>query len=142
MAIFRVDPFNSLDTIAKKMNNFAKEFENGVVFETGGFNPKVDIREGEEQFHLFIELPGIEKENISMLVTDDNSLEIKGEKKLPEGESKIVRTERGFGKFKREFILPENVDPETINAEFKNGVLAVTINKITPVKREIKIEVK
>lgn len=142
MAIFKVDPFNGIDTIAKRMNTLAREFEKGVVFETGAFNPRVDIREEEEKFHLFVELPGVDREDISMLVTDENSLEISGEKKAPEGEFKNVRSERGFGKFKREFILPENVDPESISAEFKNGVLTVGITKVQPVKKEIKIEVK
>jgi HSP20 family protein len=142
MSIFKVDPFNGIDTIARRMNTIAREFDNGVEFETRGFSPRVDIRETEEQFRLFLELPGVDKENISMLVTDDNTLEIKGEKPSPEGEAKIVRSERGFGEFKREFILPENVDAESINAEFKNGVLSVEINKVQPVKKEIKIEVK
>ncbi|GAB5466273.1 MAG: hypothetical protein Kapaf2KO_17090 [Candidatus Kapaibacteriales bacterium] len=142
MAIFRVDPFNGIDTIARRMNTLAKEMDKGLTFETGGFYPRVDIKENEEKFFLQMEIPGVEKEDISMTVTDKNTLEITGEKKGIQTEDKTIRSERGFGKFKCEFILAENVDTESVEAEYKNGVLYVSMTKKQPVKKNIEIKVQ
>ena len=105
--------------------------------------PRVNITEGKDGFSLDLLAPGFRKEDLKMSV-EDSTLTISAEKKnqtLSEGD-RYTRREFGFNAFKRSFRLPENVSPESIKAEFTNGVLTVSIPKTEPVKpavREISI---
>ena len=104
--------------------------------------PRSDIRENENEFQLFVELPGLEKKDIE-LSFKENVLTLKGEKKNSnepaEGNSRIM--ERLFGKFERNFRFSVDVQDEKIKASFKNGVLTISIPKApeaVPAKVEIK----
>jgi len=105
--------------------------------------PRVNVTETKDGFKLDLLAPGFSKEDLKMSV-EDHTLTIHAEKKnqeLAEGE-RYTRREFGFSAFKRSFALPENVDTESISAEFSNGVLIVNIRKTEPAKpavREINI---
>ena len=105
--------------------------------------PRVNITESKEGFKLDLLAPGFRKEDLKMNV-EDSTLTISAEKKnqdLAEGD-RYTRREFGFSAFKRSFGIPENVDTESISAEFTNGVLTVNIRKYEPAKpavREINI---
>ena len=91
-------------------------------------SPKVDIFDDGENFVLSAELPGVSKEDLNIDIKD-NRLTIKGEKKLENKTEKegYLRVERSYGVFERTFFLDENVDRETIKAEYKDGVLRLTL---------------
>ena len=103
---------------------------------------KVDISEDESGFHIDAELPGIARENIALNIEED-VLTIKAERKLETeaGNKNYHRVERSARSFSRSFNLGEVIDQEGINAEFKNGVLHVTLPKAVPVKKKKEISI-
>jgi HSP20 family protein len=103
---------------------------------------KVDISEDEAGFHIDAELPGVAKENVALNIEDD-VLTIKAERKLETEESKknYHRIERSSGSFSRSFNLGEMIDQENINADFKNGILHVTLPKAVALKKKKEISI-
>ena len=146
MNLVKFDPFRGFDSLARRMNNFMTDFEIGRNFSTdvGTFTPRVDIREDEKNIYLSAEIPGLSKEDVKVSINDDNVLTIKGEKKLEEKkeEENYVKLERQYGSFVRSFVLPENVDTESVKASFKDGLLELTLERLEPVKpKEIDVEI-
>ncbi len=94
------------------------------------FAPRVDISETDEGFRVTAELPGLEEKDFEVSLEGD-VLTIKGEKKLAHEEKRegYTHVETSSGSFQRAFRLPVEVDPDAVKAEFKNGVLTVTLPK-------------
>jgi HSP20 family protein len=105
--------------------------------------PPSEVSENEHHFLLSFEIPGIPKDQVEIEVIED-ALVISGERK-PETknrETKILYTERRFGKFQRTFALPKGLETSKIEANFQDGVLRVLIPKAEAAKpRKIKIDV-
>jgi len=117
---------------------FWKEFREEMKYDSF----PVDLSETDGELILNADLPGFEKSDLKINVTDD-SIDIlaqkRGEKK--EITEKMYRRERVMGALRRSMTLPVPVDPENIIAEFKNGVLTVTMKKKKVKKgKEIKIK--
>jgi HSP20 family protein len=98
--------------------------------------PKVDIIDRDDQVLIRAELPGIEKDNLEVSVTE-NTVTLKGETKKIEKEEKgnYYHSEISRGSFQRTFSLPSDVDGGKAKADFKNGVLELSLPKITKSKR-------
>ncbi|HSZ24229.1 MAG TPA: Hsp20/alpha crystallin family protein [Cytophagaceae bacterium] len=94
------------------------------------FLPSADIAEDEKGYYLSLAIPGINKEEVSIEL-NEGILSISGEKKLEKEENgkKYHTIESYYGTFKRSFKLPENVKSDTIEAEYKDGMLNVTVPK-------------
>ena len=110
MSMVRFDPFADLLT-------------------NGRWVPAVDIFENSKQeLVLKAELPEMKREEITVLF-ENNTLTIKGERKFDNEAKKeqFHRVERAYGTFSRSFSLPSTVDASKIGAEYKNGVLTVTL---------------
>jgi HSP20 family protein len=115
MSIIRFDPFADLLT-------------------NGRWVPAVDIFENDKQeLVLKAELPDMKREDIQV-VFENNTLTLKGERKFEStaAENKVKqeqfhRLERAYGTFSRSFSLPSTVDATKIAAEYKNGVLTITL---------------
>ena len=92
--------------------------------------PLVDIVEKPDAFQITAELPGMDEKSIEVKCSGD-VLTIKGEKRdeKEENEEGCYLSERRFGSIQRSFRMPQNVDPEKIDAKFKNGVLTLTLPK-------------
>jgi HSP20 family protein len=106
--------------------------------------PAVDIYETENELVLKADLPDVELKDIDVRV-ENQTLTIAGERKFEQQESGrgYHRIERNYGTFVRSFSVPNTFDTETIVAEFKNGVLSVTLPKKEAAKpRQVKVEVK
>lgn len=106
--------------------------------------PQTDIQEGDKDFTVTIELPGVDLEDLELAVTD-NTLTVKGEKKSEREEEEKGHhlKERSYGRFERSFRLPESANPDKIDASFENGVLRITLPKrVEAQKRARKINVK
>jgi HSP20 family protein len=119
MSIIRFDPFADLLT-------------------NGRWVPAVDIFENAKQeLVLKAELPDMKREDIQV-VFENNTLTLKGERKFEnasaEKQDQYHRLERAYGTFSRSFSLPSTVDASKIGAEYKNGVLTVTL----PFREEVK----
>ncbi len=106
------------------------------------FAPKVDISETEKDIKVRAEVPGIDPDDVSIEVTED-MLSISGttEKTNEEKDENYYRMERSQGHFSREFILPSKIDADSVNAEAKNGVIAITLTKL-PSEQKRKVEIK
>lgn len=102
---------------------------------------KTDIKETETSYLLEMELPGINKEDIKVSVID-NILKVEVEHNLEKNseDEKLIQRERSYGKYSRSFRI-NNIDSEHIEANFKDGLLKLSINK-TKEDTEKLIEVK
>ena len=100
----------------------------------GVLAPRVDVAEDEKAVTLTAEVPGVNEKDIDVSLVGDQ-LTIKGEKRSEHEEKKDVqghvvhRTERSYGAFQRTITMPYQVDPEQVSAQFKDGVLTVTLPK-------------
>ena len=112
-------------------------------FKTGEVGIKVDVKENESEYVVEAELPGVEKDDITLELRDE-LLTISVEKKdeIEEENDNYIRRERHFGSMSRSFYV-DNIDGEKVNAKFENGILYVTLPKKesnSPKKNQIPIE--
>jgi HSP20 family protein len=104
----------------------------------------LDVFEEQDDIVVKAELPGIDKENIEVNLTD-RTLTIKGEKKKAEEvkEENYYRCERSYGSFLRSVELPKDVHADKVKASFKNGILEVRVPKTEEAKsKAIKVKVE
>jgi HSP20 family protein len=138
MLITKFDPFRQLKEIERNLYNYHNNNES-----VSGFVPVVNTREGENSYHIDVDLPGVNKDDIKV---DYNKgvLTISGERKTKEEvkEEDYYKVETYFGKFSRIFNLPENADIENIEAKSDNGVLEVIVPKLKDEKNIKTITVK
>lgn len=94
------------------------------------WNPTADVYEEDTHYVIKAELPGIDKKDIH-IDFENNILVLKGERTEDKElkEENYYRKEMAYGKFQRSFALPEGVDADTIKADYKDGVLKITIPK-------------
>ena len=105
--------------------------------------PAVDIYETPNELVVKADLPDVNEKDIDMRV-ENNLLTIRGERKFEKSvsEENYLRVERTYGAFSRSFSLPNTVNAEKIGAEYKNGVLTVTLPKREESKpRQVKVTV-
>ena len=95
------------------------------------FSPRVDIKEKKKKYEITADLPGVDKDDLSVTL-EDGVLTIEAstnEEKTEEEDGKVIRKERRSGKFMRSFNLGLDVKEADINARFKDGVLTLTVPK-------------
>ncbi len=110
-------------------NHFGRSWNSHASFPV-----RMDLIKEEGSYKIVAELPGMEKDKIKLMVEND-TLTISGERKRnAEDKREVVRSERFYGTFSRSFSLPENIDKSGISADYKNGLLEVTL----PLKEEEK----
>ena len=134
MNLVRLNPLREMDAFSNRFNRF---FEGGY-FPTAWFGdeglrnwkPAVDIYDNDEKITIKAELPGVDKKDIQVDVKD-GILTITGELSHENEvkEENYHRKERASGKFYRSFTLPEGLDPEKIDADYKDGILKIKIPK-------------
>ena len=141
------DPFKEMEDLleryAKSGRKSLMRKEEGDML-SGDWMPMVDIEETDDAYHIKAELPGVKKEDVKVTV-EDGVLTIKGEKKFEKKKKskKQLRIECEYGSFIRSFTLPNNVKTNDIKAEYKNGILNLTIPKTEEAKpKELEIQVK
>jgi HSP20 family protein len=108
------------------------------------WTPSVDIAERDNEYLVKVELPGVEKNDVSITL-ESNILTIKGTKQQEKNEKgkEYHRVERTYGAFQRSFTLPTTVKADSIEAVFKDGILSVTLPKADEAKpRQIEVKVK
>lgn len=126
---------NSFSLLRHRIDSLFDDYFGGVHMEPvedrqGIFSPKVDVTENVRDITVRAELPGIDDDDIEVLL-NNNTLTIRGEKKAEkEQEGKAYyRMERSYGSFSRTILLPVEVDKDKIAAQLKKGVLTVTLPK-------------
>jgi HSP20 family protein len=131
------DPFVRLqDDVNRVFDSFfggsGWAVDSPLVNGSGLIQPEIDIFETDRAYHLAVELPGVERDDIDLSV-DDDALIIRARKQRTSEDVKqdrYHRIERRFGRFERMLTLPADADGENISAELKNGVLEVSIPRL------------
>ncbi len=104
--------------------------ENRQGLATVQWAPTIDISEDEHEYVVHAEIPGVQKEDVHVTL-ENGVLNIRGERRF-EKEDKgrtYHRVERCYGTFSRSLAMPEDVDPDQVKAEFKDGLLKVRLAK-------------
>jgi HSP20 family protein len=135
MELIRWNPMRDVFGFGHRMNHLFDDVFRPVAREDGRLSmwngyPTVDIYDNDENIVITAELPGINKTDI-VIDVKDGVLTLKGERSFDNEvkEEKYYCRERTFGKFQRAFRLPADVDPEKINADYKDGILKIDIPK-------------
>jgi HSP20 family protein len=148
--IAKRDEDNPVFSLQRDVNrifaDFWRRFDQpfGAVGRWDAGGPRTDITETDSALEVSVELPGLDQKEVDVSLTD-SALTIKGEKKSDREESKkdYHLSERSYGAFHRSIPLPSGVDTGKASAEYKNGVLTVTLPKTQEaLSRVKKIEVK
>jgi HSP20 family protein len=103
--------------------------------------PAANIVEQTENFVITLAVPGLQKEDVHLNLEKDVLTIVAEKENVPAENAKYNLKEFDFARFKRNFIVPENVDVDNIQANYTNGILVVTLPKVepVPVKRAIKV---
>jgi HSP20 family protein len=129
MAIARWAPFSAFTSLEQEMQSLLDRIGARPWLEGFGWKPDADIYREEGTLVVQAELPGLDPEADLDITVESNVLQIKGEKSESHEVDETNRyvTERRFGSFRRSVMLPEGVDPETVTADYDNGVLTVRV---------------
>jgi HSP20 family protein len=132
VASTRWDPLQDLLALHERLNRLAGTDE-------AGWMPPMDVSESPDRYVITAEVSGLSREDIQITV-QDGKLTLRGER--PAGDAGAVRferVERGHGRFVRTFSLPATVNGAAVAADLQNGVLTVSIPKVSD-RRRIEIE--
>ena len=137
-----LSPFPEMLELQRSLDRLFGGLPGGVEQTSAGWQPPVDIFETEGDIVIKVELPEVRKEDVEVNL-DDRTLTIRGERKLENEDRRegYHRIERIYGQFARSFTVPPNINREGLRAEYKDGVLRVTLPKLEEAKpRQIAVE--
>lgn len=139
-------PFEGLPSLRREMDNLWDRFfggDWGLTPWQGKWAPSLDVSETKDNLVVKTELPGIDPKDVDISITD-NTLTVKGEKKQEkeEKEENYHLIESGYGSFFRSLPLPMEVERDKVKANYKNGVLKITMPKSEKAKaKEVKVNI-
>jgi HSP20 family protein len=144
MAVVRYSPFTDFETLPAGLRAF-QDTVNRLFAEPNGrpWVPPVDIQETENELIVKADVPDVDMKDIDVRM-ENGTLTLRGERKFKsdKNEGGWHRVERSYGTFERVFTLPDSVNAENVKADYKNGVLTITLPKKEIAKpRQIKVEV-
>ena len=146
MYLVRRNHWNRGNNVPTTFDRFFEDFWNAPAFtneqDSVLWSPRVDVKETKDAYTVMADLPGLNKDDITISV-HDNVLTLKGERKNEEKKEDETSyyAEVNYGSFSRSFQLPVKVEADKINAEYKNGVLQLSIPKAEEAKpRTIQIK--
>ena len=132
-SLTRWNPFREMENLHDRLSTLLRPHRGDGSDESltaSEWTPLVDIVEDDQEYVIKAELPEMKRDDIKVTV-ENGHLSISGERKFEKEEKgkKYHRVECSYGKFIRSFELPDNADPERVNAEFKEGMLRVHVAK-------------
>jgi HSP20 family protein len=137
MTVVRYEPWTLLNRLRRELD---QSFD--TVAHDASWTPAVDIHEEAKQFVVRADLPGVKPADIE-ITAEKGVLSLRGSRNFEQrsDDGHYSRVERVSGKFVRTFTLPENVQNDEIKAQFKDGVLELTIPKVAkPEPRRIEVQ--
>lgn len=143
------DVFKELDNLRREIDDAFRGFKTGQPLGSPFLSQMVSrcfplLNMSEDEGHVYISalLPGVDPQGVELSVLR-NTLTIAGERKAPaEERGQIIhRSELGFGKFSRTIEVPVDLDPEKISAEYRDGIMFITLGKPESAKPK-KIDIK
>jgi len=139
MNLMKWDPFRELEDVSNRLNRvFGRplaRMEPNEMFTVADWTPSADISETDTAYLIKAEIPGVNKEDVKVTI-ENGMLTIQGERKMEkeEKDKKFHRIERSYGSFMRSFRVPDDADESAVKAEFKDGVLNITLTKSAKAK--------
>ena len=140
MALVRWNPWREMATLQQQMNRL---FDEALIHATGGEGsfvrvPAAEMAETKDAIHLKLEVPGIEAKDLDVQVTQ-NAVSISGERKeeTKTEENGVTKSEFHYGKFQRVIPLPARIQNTQVQAEYKVGVLSLTLPKSEEEKNKV-----
>lgn len=136
----RTTPLSDLELMSERMRRMLDQTFGGLLAEPIGWSPPVDIEEQDDAYVVEAELPAVKREDVDIELVG-NELTISGEIKEREREGILRKRTRRIGRFEYRVKLPDQTDPEQVDAKLQDGVLTVRIPKAQRAERR-RIEVK
>jgi HSP20 family protein len=140
MALVRWNPWREMATLQQQMNRL---FDETLVPATGWERslvrvPAAEMEETKDAIHLKLEVPGIEAKDLDVQVTQ-NAVSISGERKeeTKTEENGVTKSEFHYGKFQRVIPLPTRIQNTQVQAEYKDGILSLTLPKSEEEKNKV-----
>lgn len=140
MNLTKWHPIKELEEVSRRMGHllgrsYVPIESDREMLEMADWTPSVDISETDTTYMLKGEIPGVKKEDVRVSI-QDGMLTIAGERKMEKEakDEKLHRIERSYGSFLRSFCVPDDADESAIKAEFKDGILNVTLPKSAAAK--------
>ena len=140
MTMMRFSPYSPLSDLFQDL--FGDSSKEKMEYKNYECAPSANILENNQGFELQLAIPGIQKEDVKISL-EKNILNVSSEKEAAkiDEDTRFTRREFVFGTFSRSFTLPETIDTDKIGADFKDGILKITLPKRaeTKISKEIKI---
>jgi HSP20 family protein len=148
MTLTKWDPFKDLLSLQDRMNRLFDESVRNVkpgdeALSSAIWSPAVDIYETDDEVVVKAELPEVDQKDIDIQV-ENNTITLRGERKFNKETKKenFHRIERAYGSFSRSFTLPGVIDQEKIRADYKDGILKISMPKREETKpKQIKVAI-
>ncbi len=143
MARKRRESYKDIILLQDKMEQYFDAESSSVPSITRTWNPVIDLFETDDCIHLHVELPGVEEKDIKIEV-HDNIITIQGQRAFKPAvkEEGYICVERSYGPFQRTFRLPAPIIEKEVKAEFKMGVLKITMPKDKrPGPKSVRVEI-
>ncbi len=142
------DEDNPFGALRRQIDSVMEDFDKGGMLQRGEFALRTNVSETDAEICMTAELPGLDTDDVEVEISGDTIM-ISGEKKSEKDEKSeeegrhFHRIERRSGAFRRMTRLPFEIDPDSVRAEVKNGVLTVTVPKPAEVQKPArKVEIK
>ncbi len=141
MSLIRYNPWQEINSLQRQLNNLFDDAltpDNGENFGNLSKIPAAELTETDEALHLKLEVPGMEAKDLDIEVMA-NRVAISGERKseTKSEEKGISRSEFRYGKFQRVIPLPARIENTNVTAEYKDGILTLTLPKSEAEKNKV-----
>jgi len=139
MALIRWQPFREIDALQREMNRLFDSLTADMTsLSNQAFMPAAELHETADAIHLKLEVPGIDAKDLDIQVSAD-AVSVSGERKSEStSEDKgVKRTEFRYGRFQRVFQLPARIQNDHVTADYKDGILTITLPKAEGEKTKV-----
>jgi HSP20 family protein len=138
MALIRWQPFQEVETLHRQMNQMFDELMASERQSATSWQPAIELQDTEDNLVLRLEIPGVDGKDIDIHVTRE-AVAISGEHRFEKKtqEKGFFRSEFRYGNFQRVVPLPVPIQNDQVKADFKNGVLTLTMPKVTEARRTV-----
>jgi HSP20 family protein len=143
--ITRWEPFRGLEYLQREMNHLFDRFlpDGNGELRSLAFMPPAEMEETDDTILLNLEVPGMEAKDLDIQVTESSVL-VKGERKSEsrQEEKGLVRSEFHYGRFERTIPLPAHIQTTNVQADYKNGMLHLTLPKVESEQKVVKVDIR
>jgi HSP20 family protein len=138
MALIRWQPFQEIETLRRQMAQMFDELAGSDRQSAMSWKPAIELQDTEENLVLRAEIPGVDGKDIDVQVTRE-AVAISGEHRFEQQNQQqgFFRSEFRYGNFQRVIPLPLPIQNEQAKADFKNGILTLTLPKVTEARRTV-----